>query len=121
MYVSFSYHDDYHYLKECEREILRLKTLLDEHRRERHVNEVTRSLADELEQVCEKLKPTNRNGSLSIYFIIVQMSQSLTTARIHLETRLSQEQALEREVDSLIQWLNQFIEERSSMTDHQVR
>lgn len=49
------------------------------------------------------------------------MIQSLTTARIHLETRLSQEQALEREVDSLIQWLNQFIEERSSMTDHQVR
>jgi len=41
------------YFKECEQELRRLKNLLDENCRTMATSEVTRSLTDELSEVCK--------------------------------------------------------------------
>ncbi|CAF3812396.1 unnamed protein product, partial [Rotaria magnacalcarata] len=88
-------------LKECEQEINRLRTLLDENCRTLKTDdittgEVTRSLTDELTDI----------------------SKSVTAARIELENRIEQQHGFLRELDSLNNWVTNFINE-SKTTDEQ--
>ncbi len=76
--------------------------------------EVTRSLADELTEV--------RDISSFIIIIIsihVQIAKCVTTARIQLENRIEQQRGFLVELDSLINWLKNFINE-SKTIDNQV-
>ncbi|CAM4900839.1 unnamed protein product [Rotaria socialis] len=88
-------------LKECEQEINRLRTLLDENCRtlktdDMTTGEVTRSLTDELTEI----------------------SKCITAARIELENRIEQQHGFLRELDSLNNWVTNFINE-SKATDEQ--
>ncbi len=74
--------------------------------------EVTRSLADELTEV--------RDISFIITISIhLQIAKCVTTARIQLENRIEQQRGFLVELDSLINWLRNFINE-SKTIDNQV-
>ncbi|CAF3539712.1 unnamed protein product [Rotaria sordida] len=90
-------------LKECEQEVNRLKTLLDENRRtlkgdDMTTSEVTRSLTDELTEIAK----------------------SVTTARIQLENRIEQQRGFLLELDSLINWLKNFINESKTIDNQTI-
>ena len=57
---------------------------------------------------------------LRVLFFFFQLAQSLTTARQRLETRLEQAHGFEREIDSLTDWLTQFIEEQHDIQVDQI-
>ncbi|CAF4565132.1 unnamed protein product [Rotaria sp. Silwood1] len=91
-------------LKECEQEINRLKSLLDESCRtlkgdDMTTGEVTRSLTDELREIATRV----------------------TTARIQLENRIEQQRGLFLELDSLINWLTSFINESKTIDKHTIQ
>lgn len=97
-----------------------MKTLLDENCRtlknkSNQTGEVTRSLTTELNQVRLHTILTFIHSTLSLF----QIAKSITTACIQLENRLDQQRGFLVELDSLIDWLSQFLEQ-SNQIDHQV-
>ncbi|UJR26819.1 hypothetical protein I4U23_008132 [Adineta vaga] len=91
-------------LKDCEHEINRLKSLLDENCRLKQndqmiTSEVTRSLADELTEIAK----------------------CVTTARIQLENRIEQQRGFLVELDSLINWLTKFINDSKTIDSQSIQ
>ncbi len=79
-----------------------------------NTGEVTRSLADELTEV--------RDTFFFFFLIIIiylQIAKCVTTARNQLENRIEQQRGFLVELDSLINWLTNFINE-SKTSDPQV-
>ncbi|CAF3869665.1 unnamed protein product [Rotaria sp. Silwood2] len=97
-------HNLLYQLKECEQEINRLKILLDENCRtlksdDMTTGEVTRSLTDELTEIAK----------------------SVTTARIQLENHIDRQCGLLLELDSITNWLTNFINESKTIDKQTIK